>query len=263
VTPIEQLALGAILMVLLMLGLWLIQLKTRDAGIVDFGWSAGLGLMALFLAWTSDGFGGRRILLALVAGTWSLRLAAYLLRDRVLAHEEDGRYRELRRSWGGNADRNLLLFFQFQALLVIVFALPFLVVAHHPHPEWTSWDLAGVFVGFGAIVGESIADRQLARFRKLPANRGRTCRTGLWRYSRHPNYFFEWLHWWAYVLMAVGSPWWWLSLLGPALMLLFLFRITGIPATEQRALATRGDDYRRYQRTTSAFFPWFPKEDRS
>jgi len=123
-------------------------------------------------------------------------------------------------------------------------------------------DLLAVGVFLVSVAGEAIADRQLAGFRADPANRGKTCRTGLWRYSRHPNYFFEWVHWWSYVLLGLGSPYWLVTILGPALMLVFLFKITGIPATEERALLTRGEDYRNYQRTTSPFFPWFPKEDK-
>ena len=122
---------------------------------------------------------------------------------------------------------------------------------------WRWTDLAGALLAVGALVGEGIADRQLAAWRHDPANRGVTCRAGLWRYSRHPNYFFEWVHWWAYVLIGAGV--WW-TLLGPALMLVFLFRLTGIPYTEQQALKSRGEDYKRYQQTTSVFFPWFPKQ---
>ncbi|MGH8164637.1 MAG: DUF1295 domain-containing protein, partial [Rhodanobacteraceae bacterium] len=110
-----------------------------------------------------------------------------------------------------------------------------------------------------SVFGETIADRQLARFRANPANDGKTCREGLWRYSRHPNYFFEWLHWFAYVALAIGSPLWWLALAGPVVMFVFLRFISGIPYTEAQALRTRGDDYRAYQHDTSMLFPWFPK----
>jgi steroid 5-alpha reductase family enzyme len=106
-----------------------------------------------------------------------------------------------------------------------------------------------------------LADRQLTRFRADPANKRKTCRRGLWRYSRHPNYFFEWLLWTSYVPLSWGSPIFALSLLGPGLLFLFLTRVSGIPPTEAQALASRGDDYRAYQRTTSAFFPWFPRGD--
>ena len=107
--------------------------------------------------------------------------------------------------------------------------------------------------------GEGVADAQLERFRSDPAQRGKTCRSGWWRYSRHPNYFFEWIIWLAFVPMAWGSPRFAASLAGPALMFLFLTRVSGVPPAEAQALRSRGDDYRDYQRTTSAFFPWFPR----
>jgi steroid 5-alpha reductase family enzyme len=119
--------------------------------------------------------------------------------------------------------------------------------------------VAGIAVWVASIAGESIADRQLARFRADPAHRGRTCRAGLWRYSRHPNYFFEWLHWFTYVALAVGSPLPWLSLAGPIVMYVFLRWVSGIPFTEAQALRTRGEDYRRYQQSTPLLFPWFPR----
>ena len=166
----------------------------------------------------------------------------------------------MRRKWGEKADTYLLLFFQFQALLVPLFSLPLIVVAHNESPGLTGFDILGILIFLTAVIGEGIADRQLGRFRSDPANKGKTCRQGLWRYSRHPNYFFEWIHWWAYVAFGAGSPYFWITLMGPLLMWIFLFRITGIPATEEQAIASRGDDYRDYQRTTSRFFPWFPKE---
>ena len=110
-----------------------------------------------------------------------------------------------------------------------------------------------------AVSGESLADWQLSAFRHDPANAGQVCQRGLWRYSRHPNYFFEWLHWWAYVCLAAGSPWGGLALAGPAAMLYFLLKVTGVPPTEAQALKSRGDAYRQYQRTTSVFFPWPPQ----
>jgi steroid 5-alpha reductase family enzyme len=166
----------------------------------------------------------------------------------------------MREFWGERAQRNFFLFFQAQALFIVIFALPLLAVTLSPRPALDLWDALGVVIWVVAVAGETVADRQLARFRADPANRGKTCRLGLWRLSRHPNYFFEWLHWWAYVPLGIGGPWGWVTLLGPAMMWLFLFRITGIPHTEQQALISRGDDYRDYQRTTSVLIPWFPKE---
>jgi steroid 5-alpha reductase family enzyme len=133
-------------------------------------------------------------------------------------------------------------------------------VVLNPTPSLGIWDLVGAGIWATAVIGETTADRQLARFRAQPENRGKTCNQGLWRYSRHPNYFFEWIHWFAYIFLAVGSPIWWLTLLGPVLMGIFLLKITGIPYTEQQSLKSRGESYREYQRTTSAFIPWFPKK---
>ena len=145
----------------------------------------------------------------------------------------------------------------------MLFALPMLVAANNPtdHLTWLDW--VGVGIWILAIGGESIADRQLARFRRDESNAGQVCRDGLWRYSRHPNYFFEWIHWWSYVALGVAWTWGWLTLFGPAVMLWFLLKVTGIPMTEERALVSRGDAYRDYQRTTNKFFPGPPKAARS
>ncbi len=232
----------------------------RNAGIVDAGWAAGLAVLALFYALAAEGLFLRRILLAAVAGFWGLRLGSYLFFNRFVGKPEDGRYQELRRRWGGRAERNLFLFFQFQASWDVLFSLPFLAVAFNAKPHLGLWDLVGALVWAAAVLGETAADRQLARFRAQPENRGKTCNQGLWHYSRHPNYFFEWIHWFAYIFLAVGSPYWWLTLLGPVLMGVFLLKITGIPYTEQQSLKSRGESYREYQRTTRAFIPWFPKK---
>jgi len=241
-----------------MAALYLVARRTGDAGVVDFGWTAGLGIAAAVYAVLADGDPLFRIALFLVAVPWSFRLAYHILARLRSDGEEDGRYRMLRTQWGDRAPRNFFLFFQFQALLIGLFSIIFLLVASRSG-AFTWVNGLGLLVGWAAIAGEAVADRQLARWRRDPGNRGKTCRRGLWRYSRHPNYFFEWLHWWAYVLLAFGHWTGWLTLAGPVLMLLFLYRITGIPYTEQQALKSRGDDYRAYQAETSAFFPWFPR----
>ncbi len=242
-------------------GLWLVQRRTNDAGVVDVGWAAGLGLLAALHAVVGAGPWERRLLVGAMATLWSLRLALHLLFDRIVGKPEDGRYQALRAAWGERQQPYLFLFFQAQALLDVVLAVPFAVAMSGAAPFPGPGDALGLVVLVVAVLGESLSDRQLARFRGRPESKGKTCREGLWRYSRHPNYFFEWLHWWSYVAVAAlaGAAWWWASLLGPALILLFLLRVTGIPYTEAQALKSRGDDYRDYQRTTSAFVPWFPK----
>lgn len=257
-TPWDLLLWGWLGAAVLMAAFWLIQLRTHNAGIVDVVWSFGVGLLAAWFAFGADGLAERRILIATMTGLWSARLGVYLFR-RVMSEIEDGRYKQMREDWGDNTQRNLFVFFQVQASWSVLFAAPMLIAARNSQPlGWT--DLAGIAVWALALGGEMIADRQLQRFRSDPVNRGKVCKTGLWRYSRHPNYFFEWVHWFSYVWIGWAAPFGWLILLGPAAMLFFLFKITGIPPTEANALRSRGDAYRKYQRTTSVFVPWPPKE---
>jgi len=164
----------------------------------------------------------------------------------------------LKENWGAKAQTKMFWFYQLQAAGSLLFALPMLIASGSTQPLGI-FDFLGIVIWITAIGGELIADRQLSRFRLDPHQRGAVCQRGLWRYSRHPNYFFEWLHWWAYVCLAVNAPWGWLTLFGPLLMLHFILNVTGIPPTEAQAMKSRGEAYRDYQRTTSAFFPWPPK----
>jgi steroid 5-alpha reductase family enzyme len=239
---------------------WRWQRTRANAGIVDVVWSFGVGGAAVLAAATGGGALLPRALLAVLGGLWGLRLGLYLW-HRVRGEAEDGRYAQLRLRWG-NDQRKWFAMFQFQALLIALFSLPFLAVAANPSAAWNAWFVAGIVMWLASVGGEAIADRQLADFRANPASKGKTCRAGLWRYSRHPNYFFEWLHWFAYVLLAIGSPIAWLAWAGPVVMYVFLRWISGIPYTEAQALRTRGEDYARYQRSTPMLIPWFPKEDR-
>jgi len=240
---------------------WNVQRRTGNAGIVDVVWSAALGASAVFHALGASGAILPRVLVALMGGLWGTRLALHLW-HRVSREQEDGRYAHLRAHWDGD-QRKFLAFFLAQAVLIVLFSVPFWIVAHNPQSHWTVWTTLAVVTWLVAAIGETVADRQLAAHRSDPAQRGLTCRSGLWRYSRHPNYFFEWLHWFAYTFLAVGAGAGWVaaSLLAPALMLCTLYWITGIPYTEAQALRSRGADYLRYQRTTSALIPWFPRKD--
>jgi steroid 5-alpha reductase family enzyme len=247
----------------LMAGLWAWHLRRKDAGLVDPGWSAGLGLVALLYAALGPGWEPRRAAVAAMGLIWSVRLTAHLAL-RMRGKPEEGRYRALRTEWeaaGHDVGRRFLVFFLFQGLLDVFLSIPMLLAVLNPTPRFSGWEVTAAALWLVSIVGESASDAQLERFRANPANRGRTCDTGLWRYSRHPNYFFEWLVWVAWLVFALGSPWGPLAILCPALMLFFLLRVTGIPATEEQAIRSRGEAYRRYQRTTSAFVPWFPKRD--
>ena len=172
---------------------WLRQRRTRNAGIVDVLWAGGLGVLAVTFATLAEGWAPRRLLVGLLAGLWSARLTLLLAR-RVATESEDGRYAILRTRWGDRFEPWLFLFFQAQALLAVLLSLAFLIPAAAETAGWRWNDFAAIALWVLSIAGESLADRQLHDWRSDPANRGKTCRTGLWATSRHPNYFFEWLH---------------------------------------------------------------------
>jgi steroid 5-alpha reductase family enzyme len=241
----------------MMIGLYLVHLRTRNAAIVDVGWAVGLPIAALWHIWR-PGTGQAAWLLAGLTAVWGLRLAGYLFVTRVMTPHEDGRYVALREGWGTAAPWKFFIFFQAQAVLDLVLSIPAWLVARSGADIGPAAVL-GTVIWSVAVTGEAIADRQLASFRREPRNRGRVCDHGLWKYSRHPNYFFEWLVWVGYACFAATAPDGWLAWSAPALMLYFLFKITGIPATEAQALKTKGEAYRRYQRSTSVFVPWPPK----
>ena len=241
---------------LFMVVLYARQRRTQDATPVDIGWAIGIGLVSVYLIWNGQGDFNRRLIVGALVSVWALRLSWHLYARRSSA--EDGRYAMLRQQWGDRAQRNFLLLYLAQAPLIAFFSIPSLLAAANPHPL-SMLDGLGVAIWLMGIGGESVADAQLHRFRSQPANAGRTCSQGLWKYSRHPNYFFEWLHWFAYVAWALPYDWGWLSLMAPVIMLYLLFSVTGIPYTEKRALLSRGDEYRTYQERTNAFFPFFHK----
>jgi steroid 5-alpha reductase family enzyme len=239
----------------LQLALWALQQRTLNAASADVGWVTLVTGGTMATAVSGEGDLARRIVVAALVGIWGFRLGFYLLRDRVLARApEDGRYRWLRARWGAAAPRRFLVLYLAQIPMAALFILPVAAAMRGGPPD--AWTAAGIGVWVVGAVGEWLADRQLARFRADPRNRGAVCRAGLWRFSRHPNYFFEWVHWWAYVLIGRADP---ITFIGPLVMLLFLFRVTGIPYTERQALRSRGDAYLEYQRTTSAFIPWPPR----
>lgn len=235
--------------------------RIDNYGIVDIAWSYAFALLAIFYAVFASGWPMRRALIATLAVLWSLRLGTHLSR-RVMGHHpvEDGRYVQLRRDWAGNFAPKMFGFFQLQAVSVVLLGLAFFISCLNPTPQLHPLEVAGALLWLLAWSGESLADAQLAAFKRNPANQGRVCATGLWRYSRHPNYFFEWLIWVAYFVFTLASPGGWVAIIGPASMLCLLLRVTGIPLTEEQSLRSKGDAYRRYQQTTSAFVPWLPRK---
>jgi steroid 5-alpha reductase family enzyme len=257
--PLALVVVAYLAMAAAMTALWLLQLRVRNASIADVGWCAGLIAVVVWYAMQAAGEAERKLLVTVLVSVYAGRLGFYILFNRVIGKAEDARYRRLRERWGTSAALYLFGYFQLQALAVAAFSLPFLVVIQNPRPPFGLNELVGVVIWVLAVSGEATADWQLARFRAKPWNHNRVCRDGLWFYSRHPNYFFEWLHWWVYVVMALGAPGWPLTWIGPAIMGWALLKVTGIPLAEAQAVASRGTDYRIYQQTTSRFIPWLPK----
>lgn len=254
----ELVLVGASIVSLFMMLLWQVQRNKGEADVVDFGWTVSLGFLAVFYSLQGSGDLLARTFAGIFGAIWAFRLGVHIW-HRVQSPGEDGRYIALRQSWGEKAQVKFFIFFQAQAILAIVLSVSFLVpsLARRETPEFQV--LLALVWFILCLAGESIADAQLTRWRTNKTNHGRTCRAGLWKYSRHPNYFFEWLYWFSYSILAFGSGYWWLTLLSPMLILFSILKVTGIPPTEERALKSRGDDYREYQRTTSPFVPWFPK----
>ena len=247
---------AALGLVVLFVVLFAWQCRLRNAALVDVGWAGSLGLLALLYAATGTAPPWRRWLLAGTVGAWSTRLVVHLVRDRVLPGVEEGRYQALRAWLGPRADAWFLPFFLAQAALSLALSLPFLAVAHHRSAGVAATEVLGALLALGAVLGESLADRQLARFKADPTTAGTVCRRGLWARSRHPNYFFEWLVWCGFALLATSAPgggWAWLA---PALLFVLVRWVTGVPPTERRALRSRGEAYRRYQLEVPALVPW-------
>ena len=246
--------------VAIMTGLWLLSIRNRNFSYVDIGWCVNFAVLALVFAAFGDGWYVRRWLIATMYALWGLRLALHLA-SRIIGEPEEGRYVELRQRWGatGHLNGKFWLFFQFQAVLNLVLSVPLLLASRNSAPALHPLEILGVAIWALGLIGESIADRQLASFKRDPANKGKVCDVGLWRYSRHPNYFFEWTIWIGYAAFALASPLGWIALALPALMLHFLINVTGVRATEAQALRSKGEQYRRYQARTSMFVPRPPR----
>ncbi|MEX1110563.1 MAG: DUF1295 domain-containing protein [Chthoniobacterales bacterium] len=253
-------AFALVIPVVMMAGVWLLARVLDNAGIVDIFWSYGFIPVAVVCGAVAGGDATRNLLLVLMVTIWAARLGTYLL-IRVAKHhpEEDGRYAALRQQFPRRTWLMFFGFFEAQGVLIVLLSVPFVLVFINGAPGPGLFEYAGAALWLAGMLGESVADGQLNRFRKDPANKGKTCRVGLWNYSRHPNYFCEWLVWVGYFVYALGSPGGWMAVYAPALMYLFLTRVTGIKATEEHAVRSRGEDYRKYQRTTNAFFPSFPR----
>ena len=239
--------------------LWTWSLGRRDASVADIWWGPGFALLAWLYVALLPPLTSRPILIALLLTIWGVRLGAHIHR-RHRGKGEDPRYEAMRAARGSSFWwRSLFLVFWLQATLLWFVALPVWAAARAVGPgHGTITDVAGLMLFTTGFAFEAIGDAQLTRFRANPVNRGRVLDTGLWRYTRHPNYFGDAVLWWGVYLIAASVPHAWLTLLSPVLMTVLLVRVSGVALLEA-SLKTRKPAYADYVTRTSAFVPWFPR----
>ena len=249
-----------------MMLVWAFQRAVNNGGWTDVGWTFVTGAAGVVYALWPLGaeISARQWLCAGLIAVWSLRLGVHLARRVGSAPSEDARYARFRRDWAPKFQARMFSFLQTQAVAGALLAVAVLAAARNPAPGLGWQDAAGAALLRVAILGEGLADAQLARWKRDPANHGGICEAGLWGWSRHPNYFFEWLVWlgWPLIAIAPGHAWGWSALIGPAFILLLLIKVSGLPPLEAAMLRSRGDAWRDYQRRVSSFIPLPPKMER-
>jgi len=265
---LEALA-GMALSLSILMGLaWTVQQWTGNSGWVDTIWTFSVGLVGVGGAlWPVAGAtpNARQWLVAALVAIWSLRLGAHIA-VRTAGISDDPRYAAFAREWGADSPRRMFIFLQNQGLGSIPLVFAIFVAARFPDDALRPRDHLGALILLVGIAGEALADAQLKAFRANPTNQGRVCDGGLWRWSRHPNYFFEWFGWLAYPVIGFSIdyplyyPWGWATLLGPVFMYWILVHVTGIPPLEEQMLRSRGERYRDYQSRTSMFVPLPPQK---
>lgn len=250
---------AALAIAAVMLVTWVTSVVLRDASVIDVVWGVGFAVVAWVACTLGDGPAGRRVLLAVLVSIWALRLTGYLA-WRNLGHGEDRRYRTMRQRWAPHFwVVSLVVVFLLQGLLQWVVSLPVLVGAGSAVGAIGGFAIAGAVLWSCGVTFETVADVQLARFKARPENRGRVLDRGLWRYSRHPNYFGDACVWWGIGLIGLEAGWRGVvALVGPLVMTVFLLRVSGVSLLE-RTIGDRRPGYAAYVRRTSAFLPLPPR----
>ena len=237
---------------------WIVQRLTGRSGWVDTIWSLAVGMGGVLAAEWPDSAAdpGRRIAVAVAITLWSLRLAGHIA-ARTKGGEDDPRYAELAKQWGSLFPVYLFVFLQIQAAAALILVLAVRLAAIRPGPFPAIGDMLGLALLVVAVIGEAVADAQLARFAKAHKGQKAVCDVGLWAWSRHPNYFFEWLGWcaWAVVAMDPLWPWGWMAVAAPCLMYVLLVHVSGLPPLEAHMLKSRGAAFEAYRARVNAFFP--------
>lgn len=238
---------------------WMTYRLLKNPSVVDASWSIGLMMAGLIYLYSTP-ITPRDTLVSGLLMLWALRLAGYLWYTRIHQGHLDKRYTELSNHWKINQSLGFFLNFQLQGLLIFIISFIFYPISHSDHTYLTLIDGMAAIVVLGGIMGESVADMQLYRFKRQ--QKGKVCNIGLWRYSRHPNYFFDWVTWLGFTLFAIQSSKGYLSIVSLLVLYLIFTQLTG-PLTERGSVKSRGQIYIDYQQQTSMFFPWFKRRNDS
>ncbi|MBI3502190.1 MAG: DUF1295 domain-containing protein [Bacteroidetes bacterium] len=230
----------------------------KDNSIVDIAWGIGFIIATSISFLESNKFFVQNLLANSLVVIWGLRLAIYIF-VRHHGKPEDYRYKEMRDSWGKNVLlMGFLKVFFPQAIVMYIIAFPILVVNSFPHNEIQITDIAGGIIWLIGFFFEAVGDMQMFNYKKNPANKGKVMRYGLWKFTRHPNYFGEATMWWGIFLIAIPSGYWYLSLLSPIVITLLIIKVTGVELLEKKY--KDNVEYQDYNRKTNSFFPGLPKK---
>lgn len=242
------------------IAMWALSLTLKDASIVDIFWGIGFAIIAVASFFVTSGFPSRKILITVFAVVWGLRLGAHIF-FRNSGKGEDFRYQAMRKRHGARFPFvSLFTVFGFQGLLMWIISMPLQLAQTSPEPaQLTIFDFAGVSVWAIGFLFESIGDWQLKEFKADPSNKGKVMDKGLWRYTRHPNYFGDAMVWWGFYLIAAATAQGRWTIFSPLLMTFLLMKVSGVALLE-KSLSKTKPEYRDYVKRTSAFFPWFPNK---
>lgn len=254
----ELLAQCALVIFIYFMLFFVIAQVIKNNSIVDMGWGAGFVVVALYALISQGAYLERNILLTVLVLIWGGRLTYYILR-RNCGKPEDFRYAKWRREWGRwLVPRAFLQVFMLQGLLMLVIGYPIILVNANPQPGFNTLDYIGLLVWVTGFFFESVGDKQMAEFKKDPANKGHVIKNGLWKYSRHPNYFGEATMWWGIFLLALSVPFGWSGIISPLTITLLLLFVSGVPMLERKY--KDNPEFQAYALVTSKFVPWFPKK---
>jgi len=254
----EILLQAAIVIFVYFFAFFLVAQFIRNNSIVDMGWGAGFVVVAFVTLLSQGAYAERNLLITLLITIWGGRLTYYIVR-RNWGKPEDFRYAKWRKEWGSwLVPRAFLQVFMLQGLLMLIIGYPIIVVNSSPQPGLNFIDYLGLFIWITGFFFESVGDKQLAEFKKDPANKGHVIQSGLWKYTRHPNYFGEATMWWGIFLLTISVPLGWSAVISPLTITLMLLYVSGVPMLEKKY--KDNPEFQEYARRTNKFFPWVPKK---